>query len=572
MTRAGRDCLSDPSRIVHSPSGIASRVIHASESRPLLPDRTLLRDRSTSRGAQPEAGVGTAASPDSQTRVPGTLGARVTCTSRGSRSRRSGQGRLGCTRMGHSCMLIVRGGRCYCSCGWSAPMLCGAVPARGGCYDISVAGSGVCREARGGACVMYVEEHSVDGGRHRAQHSRAHDSTEGDERMREATCADNTNKCQTCNVQIGDSLYCSQCKTETANIAPVNGICKDVSSDTALCKTNAGGKCTQCDGQSFMYQGGCYQTGDQNPGNTLCTSASAGKCTKAAEGYFVLPGANNANQSVVSYGDAANGVTLRDNKKHVGVASCAKCDAPGSLSNSGTAAATCTECATGFLHTSSGSTSCVETCPKGYFEHTATDTQKKTCQSCSGKNAGLTPAAAGVDGCAACIYTSAKVTCAKCETGKYLKTEGSTTSCVRKEACTGGYFPKDESTGSNKCVACSSASDGGITDCSECSLLPSTSRSSTSLITCTKCSSGNLSPLKNECMTTCPAGTYADSNVCTPATRPAQNALMMQSPPAPPAIRGLYSTTVQRLGRARASRSAQESIWKTAPMDSAQLA
>ena len=37
----------------------------------------------------------------------------------------------------------------------------------GGCYDTRAApGSGVCREARDGACVRYVEENSVDGGRH----------------------------------------------------------------------------------------------------------------------------------------------------------------------------------------------------------------------------------------------------------------------------------------------------------------------------------------------------------------------------------------------------------------------
>ncbi|ESU41968.1 Serine/threonine protein kinase [Giardia duodenalis] len=41
----------------------------------------------------------------------------------------------------------------------SALVLCGAVPARGGCYDARAApGSGVCREARDGACVMHKEE------------------------------------------------------------------------------------------------------------------------------------------------------------------------------------------------------------------------------------------------------------------------------------------------------------------------------------------------------------------------------------------------------------------------------
>ncbi|ESU40632.1 Variant-specific surface protein, partial [Giardia duodenalis] len=386
-------------------------------------------------------------------------------------------------------------------------------PTLGGCYDTRAApGSGVCREARGGACVRYAEENSVDGGRHGTQSSRAHGSTEGVERVRKATCADNTNKCQTCKVQIGDSLYCSQCKTETANIAPVNGICKDVSSDTALCKTNAGGKCTQCDGQSFMYQGGCYQTGDPNLGNTLCTAASNGKCTQAAAGYFVPPGADNTHQSVVSCGDAANGVTLGDNKKYVGVADCAKCNAPRSLSAAGTATATCTECAAGFLHTPTGSTSCVSKCPEGYFEHTDSNTQKKTCQSCSGENTGLTPAGVGVAGCAACTYDSNKVTCTKCGTGKYLKSDGT---CADSCAPNTEFVKNDPSNG-NKCVSCGTVADGGIENCGECSLLPSASRAGAILITCTKCSTNNLSPLKNECMASCPAGTYAKDKVCTP--------------------------------------------------------
>ena len=54
-----------------------------------------------------------------------------------------------------------------------------------------------------------------------------------------------------------------------------------------------------------------------------------------------------------------------------------------------------------------------------------------------------------------------------------------------------------------------------------------------------------------------------------PATFRVQNALMMQSPPAPPVIRGLYSTTAQRLGRARASRSARGGTRRTARPTSA---
>ncbi|ESU41100.1 Hypothetical protein GSB_153571, partial [Giardia duodenalis] len=84
----GRQRLSTktPARIVHSPPGTASRASHASEPRsvgaPAGADAPL-------EGPTTRAGVGTAASPGSQTRVPGPLGVRVACTGRCSRPRRS---------------------------------------------------------------------------------------------------------------------------------------------------------------------------------------------------------------------------------------------------------------------------------------------------------------------------------------------------------------------------------------------------------------------------------------------------------------------------------------------------
>ena len=74
-----------------------------------------------SKGCQPEAWVEHSSLPGLADPWPGTLWVQVTHTSRGSRPRRSGQGRPGCTRMGYSCMLTVRGGRCYCSCSRFCP-------------------------------------------------------------------------------------------------------------------------------------------------------------------------------------------------------------------------------------------------------------------------------------------------------------------------------------------------------------------------------------------------------------------------------------------------------------------
>ncbi|ESU40811.1 Variant-specific surface protein, partial [Giardia duodenalis] len=199
----------------------------------------------------------------------------------------------------------------------------------------------VCREARDGACVRHAEEHSVDGRRHGSQGSRAHDSREEAKRVRGAQC---TNcEASSCNVLIREGTYCSMCSTDVTGYAPIDGVCADVSSDTALCKTNAGGKCTQCDGQSFMYQGGCYQTGSQNPGNSLCTAAANGICTQAAEGYFVPPGATDAKDSAVKCDDTT-GVEISGNT-YKGVLNCEVCSPPTTPAGARTeSVAVCTKC------------------------------------------------------------------------------------------------------------------------------------------------------------------------------------------------------------------------------------
>ena len=110
-------------------------------------------------------------------------------------------------------------------------------------------------------------------------------------------------------------------------------------------------------GASSMYQGGCYQTGASSPGNTLCTAASEGKCTKAAEGHFVPPGATAAKQSVVKCDDIAG--VLVDSTTCKGIDKCATCTAP----SSGQTAA-CTACVDGHFAGSSGAscTVCVDPC------------------------------------------------------------------------------------------------------------------------------------------------------------------------------------------------------------------
>ncbi|ESU45748.1 Variant-specific surface protein, partial [Giardia duodenalis] len=342
-------------------------------------------------------------------------------------------------------------------------------PARGGCHSVSAVGSGVCREARDGAYVMYKEEAKV---RHAGTGKRIDKQEEPEMRIKvkatQVTCIEGTTtgQCKTgkC-ISIGADNVCTDCGK--AGEVPINGKCVAYNNDlvTAAGCTKSSGDlddqsttCGKCTGTNyFLHKGGCYAQATP-PGQTICQTpgSTAGVCEtcSADNGYFKNPDAAATTDSCISCGDAT-GVTIgsTNTKTYKGVDGCAKCTAPNSiLGDTGTAVATCTEC-----------------------------------------NAEL-----------------------------YLKTDSTatpTTSCVQKDGCSGGFFPTTDSTANNKkvCVSCSESSKGGIAKCSACELLPSTTRASTVLISCSACSSDNLSPLKNECMTTCPAGTYADSNkVCTP--------------------------------------------------------
>ncbi|ESU39874.1 Variant-specific surface protein [Giardia duodenalis] len=130
----------------------------------------------------------------------------------------------------------------------------------GGCYSVSAApGSSACREARGGACVRYVEEVT--------------DKKKGPTRVREAQpgCTAETSSadhCATdkCDVTIGGKTYCSQCE---ANYVPIDGTCiqfgeSSVTTTAGCAKSNGDlddqsttcGKCTQA--SYFLHKGGCY--------------------------------------------------------------------------------------------------------------------------------------------------------------------------------------------------------------------------------------------------------------------------------------------------------------------------
>ncbi|ESU42085.1 Variant-specific surface protein [Giardia duodenalis] len=389
----------------------------------------------------------------------------------------------------------------------------------GGCYDTRVApGSGVCREARGGACVGYAEETTRSG-------QTAETCTVGTET---GQCADTTGNCETsaCNVQIGDSLYCSQCSnggSETSSPAPTNGVC---TTDNNECSVKADGRCTTCAHESFMFQGGCYRA-DQTPGQSMCRTAADGVCTVVADGskYFLPPTgeADNLHQSVIPCGDDSV-VTVKNNKQYKGVANCLTCTAPGSGGADAPTAATCTKCADGYF--GAACTACDEQCAT--CEGTNSDSKCKSCK--VGYFLGATNNAAGkciqcdnledpswkgVANCAKC--TSSKTsgtpaTCTECAEGYYLRiaADGTTTSCVAD--CDEGFFPTTVNN-IKKCVSCSETSNGGIENCSTCT--PIESPTTTVLVKCSACdNSKKVSPGGSSCVTACPENSTASEGAC----------------------------------------------------------
>ncbi|ESU40137.1 Variant-specific surface protein, partial [Giardia duodenalis] len=395
----------------------------------------------------------------------------------------------------------------------SASVLCGALPARGGCYDISVAGSGVYREARDRACVRYAEEVRAEKTSAKVGVAGAEETSTCDP----ATSADPVSKkCaqNKCDVTIGGNSYCSQCSKNDDHLVDGKCVAADEDANSNCVNTNNQGTCTQCNGQSFMYQGGCYQTGDQNPGNTLCTAASDGKCTTAAEGYFVPPSATADKQSVISCSESTP-VTLADGKQYKGVSNCLVCTAP-TTTESTPNLAVCT------------------TCTDGKYGSDCAGTCHLDCKTCAGGNTN--------DKCTSCKSTGKTY---------FKKGDGETGECVEKASCNGSYFPNDDVDGKKQCIPCGDSAHGGIADCKTCAFSQVSGRSTLTCSVCTpdtkkpnadgtkcvecaaagcakcsdegvclQCSTGKLTPT-GQCVDSCDklGGYYKDNNnICQPCS------------------------------------------------------
>ena len=276
-----------------------------------------------------------------------------------------------------------------------------------------------------------------------------------------------TDMCDT----IGETEICTRC---AATYVPINGQCVAANGVQDKCKaaddSASNQVCGKCLSTTFMYKGGCYDS-TVPPGNVICSEAgsTAGQCETCADGYFKNSGASPTSDS------------------------CSECDP------------TCLTCsATG----ESGCTACTE----GTHVLGVAGNGPGKCVSC-GDASGSTWK--GVANCAKCdkpVNENTPAVCTECTGDLYLKTVGSTTSCVTD--CGEGFFATTVS-GVKKCVSCSDTGNGGIENCAKCSLTASPARAGAA-VTCTECTSNKLSPLGDACLATCPAGTYDDNNVCKP--------------------------------------------------------
>nr|AAN52102.1 variant-specific surface protein S7 [Giardia intestinalis] len=170
--------------------------------------------------------------------------------------------------------------------------------------------------------------------------------------------------------------YCSYCGDSSKY--PIDGLCaSEAQSNT--CNNHV---CESCTTGYFLYMGGCYST-QSPPGQHMCKTAANGVCTAVNENnkYFLVPGASNAQQSVLACSNPLG--TLVDPqgtaKAYVGVHGCSQCTAPAALTTVGMAAAVCTACDSGKVPNKDGS-GCV-TCSVGDCKSCVVDDVCEECNS-----------------------------------------------------------------------------------------------------------------------------------------------------------------------------------------------
>ncbi|EFO63194.1 VSP, partial [Giardia lamblia P15] len=258
-------------------------------------------------------------------------------------------------------------------------------------------------------------------------------------------------------IAIGADNVCTDCG-KTGEV-PINGKCVAFGTASDKCKKvddkaldETDTTCGKCEGTTFMYKGGCYETSSSS-GAKMCKEAASGICTKTADvkNYFVPPGADATHDSVVWCGDA-EGVTLGNSKKYTGVNGCTTCNQPEQATDA-PKAAICTACGGGKLVKTAKdqTTSCVteEECAneEGFFVNANSE---RKCSVCA-------------DTCKTCKTDAVGCTSCTGATPYLKKDDGSETGeCVNRGNCPATHYVDEEA---KTCTTCTS---GGVKDCKTC--------------------------------------------------------------------------------------------------------
>ena len=234
----------------------------------------------------------------------------------------------------------------------------------------------------------------------------------------------------------------------------------------ANCATCTGASSGECTACKSLYYYSGTSCAACHSYCSVCTGSGNSQCTACKSGYFLQPA-----PSTTCLTTCPNGY-WKDTTNNI----CAPCDI--ACSNcTGPNSNQCSSCSPEYFQHPSSSTTCLSSCPNGYY-----GTSSKTCSVCHPY-------------CSVCTGSSYYY-CSACKAGYYLQPAPST-ACL--DTCPSGTW-KD--TTNQVCAPCDTA-------CSACTG-PNNNQ-------CTSCKTGYFrQPSSTICLTTCPNGYYgASSNTCT---------------------------------------------------------
>ncbi|EFO60839.1 VSP [Giardia lamblia P15] len=313
------------------------------------------------------------------------------------------------------------------------------------------------------------------------------------------------------NIKIDGSPKDVCIKCEPNNV-PIDGACKAAADNTNSCVTpdsGAGGVCASCQGESYLYKGGCYTAcpqGTPNPETNTCDGVPAPDCnipnceacsedkktcTTCQPGHLLTP-EKNACLGACPAGSYAAGQA------------CTPCD-PSCAECSGAGASRCTACPAGKMlrYADEGKLNeggqCVEGCVEGPECETCglTIGGTKYCSKCKGSSVPLNGVCTSNAARAQFCTTAADGACTVCAAGYFIQGGGcyETTRQPGEQICA-------LTDNKGKCQTCANGlGPDGAGTCPSCDP------------TCKTCSAANQ---ENKC-TTCATGYYktALEGVCT---------------------------------------------------------